>query len=78
MKLIDILTKKNHFNLPMGVDIELNTQLFILWVIESIPIKLLPGYSCEAAGVFSIQIIPSAAINEVYKIIFGTATEYNG
>ncbi len=59
----------------MGV--ELNTQLFTIQFIESIPTKLLPGYSCEVAGVSSIQLTPSAAINEVYKNIFGTVTEYN-
>ncbi|PKY50328.1 hypothetical protein RhiirA4_423657 [Rhizophagus irregularis] len=39
---------------------------------------LLPGYSCEAAGVSSVQSTPSAAINEVYKNIFQISTGYNG
>ena len=64
--------------LGMHIGVELNTQLFILRVVENIPIKLLPGYSCEAAGVSSVQSTPSAAINEIYKTIFETATEYNG
>jgi len=62
----------------MYVRVELNTQLFTLRVVENIPIKLLPGYSCEAAGVSSVQSTPSAAIKEVYKNIFKTSTEYNG
>lgn len=64
--------------LGMRVGVELNALIFTLQIVESIPIKLLPGYSCEAAGVSSIQLTPSAAINEVYKNIFETATEYNG
>lgn len=64
--------------LGMYVGVELNTQLFTLRVVENIPNKLLPGYSCEAAGVSSVQSTPSAAINEVYKYIFQTSTEYNG
>jgi hypothetical protein len=62
----------------MYVGVELNTQLFTLRVVKNIPNKLLPGYSCEAAGVSSVQLTPSAAINEVYKNIFQTSTEYNG
>jgi len=62
----------------MYVGVELNTQLFTLRVVENIPIKLLPGYSCEAAGVSSVQSTPSAAIKEVYKNIFKISTEYNG
>lgn len=54
----------------MYVGVELNTQLFTLSVVENIPNNLLPGYSCEAAGVSSVQSTPSAAINEVYKNIF--------
>jgi hypothetical protein len=61
----------------MRIGVELNTQLFTVWVVESFPTKLLPGYSCEVAGISSVQLTSSAAINEVYSNIFKTVIEYN-
>ncbi len=62
----------------MCVRVKLNIQLFTIQIVKSISTKLLSGYSCEAVGVSSVQLIPSATINEIYKNIFRTITEYNG
>src|SRR5260364_4052 len=67
------------FRLYMNVVTQINEYEFFLSIVNRLSNPLQPGFLCSVGEKISdIQDTPSAAINLLYKEIFGTQTQHSG